>query len=505
MYAHSVTIGNLAEAQFAEIGTRGRQMITRLQVDGFKNLTSVDVAFGPFTCIAGPNGVGKSNLFDAIGFLCALSDHSLLDAALGVRAESGRAATASSIFHRTSAGTKGRMTLGVEMLVPHSGIDDLGQPAVAAYTFLRYDISLARAETGLEIEAETLSYVKKGDAATHLKFEHSRQWRESVVRGARRAPLISTQDDGRILLHQDKGRGYLGGGSPRPHLAKRLPRTVLSTANAAENSTAVLAKREMQSWRLMQLEPSALREPDSFMASAHLEPRGEHLPAALARLQKADPDVCEKVANRLSELLQGVSALRLDENERRELWTLMLTDTDGIEHEERALSDGSLRFLALAALAHDPAATGVICLEEPENGIHPTRVPAMIRLLGDLATDPMSGVGEENPLRQVIVNTHSPVVVGQVSQDDLILATSVRVHETGEKATVPSFRCLSGSWRQRSPFPMEVASKGVLHEYFSAFWGASGTVDGQPRPRRVLDRPEVQLLLPGFGGAADGD
>lgn len=41
-------------------------MLTRLKVSGFKNLVDVDVRFGPFTCVAGANGVGKSNLFDAI-------------------------------------------------------------------------------------------------------------------------------------------------------------------------------------------------------------------------------------------------------------------------------------------------------------------------------------------------------------------------------------------------------------------------------------------------------
>ena len=43
-------------------------MLTRLKVNGFKNLVDVDVYFGPFTCVAGANAVGKSNLFDAIHF-----------------------------------------------------------------------------------------------------------------------------------------------------------------------------------------------------------------------------------------------------------------------------------------------------------------------------------------------------------------------------------------------------------------------------------------------------
>ena len=75
-------------------------MLTRLKVSGFKNLVDVDVRFGPFTCVAGPNGVGKSNLFDAIRFLSALADRPLIDAALSVGDEGGRTADVRSLFHR---------------------------------------------------------------------------------------------------------------------------------------------------------------------------------------------------------------------------------------------------------------------------------------------------------------------------------------------------------------------------------------------------------------------
>ena len=37
-------------------------MLTRLEVDGFKNLVDFTIDFGPLTCIAGPNGIGKSNI-----------------------------------------------------------------------------------------------------------------------------------------------------------------------------------------------------------------------------------------------------------------------------------------------------------------------------------------------------------------------------------------------------------------------------------------------------------
>ena len=62
-------------------------MLLRLKVNGFKNLMDVDVHFSPFTCVAGANGVGKSNLFDAIRFLSLLASKTHTEAALSVLAE----------------------------------------------------------------------------------------------------------------------------------------------------------------------------------------------------------------------------------------------------------------------------------------------------------------------------------------------------------------------------------------------------------------------------------
>jgi len=59
-------------------------VLTRLEAHGFKNLLGFRADFGPFTCLAGPNGVGKSNIFDAVRFLSLLADHTLMEAALSV-------------------------------------------------------------------------------------------------------------------------------------------------------------------------------------------------------------------------------------------------------------------------------------------------------------------------------------------------------------------------------------------------------------------------------------
>src|SRR5260370_37854812 len=117
-------------------------MLTRLKVSGFKNLIDVDVSFGPVTCIAGANGVGKSNLLDAIAFLSALADRPLIDAALNVRDEEGRTGDVSSIFHRVGEIHDPTMSFEVEMIVPQKGVDDLGQSAQSSIKFLKYTMVL---------------------------------------------------------------------------------------------------------------------------------------------------------------------------------------------------------------------------------------------------------------------------------------------------------------------------------------------------------------------------
>jgi hypothetical protein len=264
-------------------------MLTRLKVSGFKNLVDVDVRFGPFTCIAGPNGIGKSNLFDAIRFLSMLADQPLVDAALAVRDEGRRTGDIQGLFHRSGGVLADQMAFEAEMIVPPTGVDDLGQPAEASITFLRYALTLAyrkeslgRSPGALEISKEELAQINLGDAREHLPFTHTPVWRRSAIRGRRTSAFISTEDNGHgrtIKLHQDGSSGR-----PRQFLAATLPRTTLSAVNATENPTALLARRELQSWRLLQLEPSALRRPDPFTAPTQLGADGSHLAATFIRV-----------------------------------------------------------------------------------------------------------------------------------------------------------------------------------------------------------------------------
>jgi len=491
-------------------------MLTRLHIKGFKNLVDVDIRFGPFTCIAGANGVGKSNLFDAIAFLSALSEKPLIDAALSVRDEGGKTGDIRNLFHRVADNFDEEMSFEAEMIIPKHGYDDLGQSAEATSTFLKYFLALRyrqdegqRAVGGLEIIEEKLTHIKQREAKKQIPFTKSTIWKNSVIYGKRGTPFISTDAGNRIIRIHQEGKG----GRVRAVLARTLPRTVISATNAAETPTATLVRREMQSWRLLQLEPSSLRAPDPFTSPTKLGSDGSNLAATLYRMGRVkDVDapasnssrsnsVYAKVANRLAELIDDVRELRIDRDENRELLTLFVSGKDGTAHPARALSDGTLRFLALAVLDLDPDSQGVLCLEEPENGIHPKRIPFILNLLRDISVNTDEEVGADNPLRQVIINTHSPEVVKQVHDDSLLIAELKQVSNSDKSYSVLSFSCLRDTWRAGIP-EAEIVQRGRVLEYLNPTPGADEATAQSTSPTskpvrhvRVMDRKDMQIPL----------
>ena len=139
-------------------------------------------------------------------------------------------------------------------------MDDFGQAAKPSTSLLTYTLRLRyRPESDrLLVESENLTHAKLGDFASFSAFPASAAFRNSVAIGARRGgPLISTDEArGAIMLHGD------GGSRGRPAPVGTSPLTVVGGTNTFDYPTVLAAKREMASWRMLQLEPSAMRSPD---------------------------------------------------------------------------------------------------------------------------------------------------------------------------------------------------------------------------------------------------
>ena len=131
----------------------------------------------------------------------------------------------------------------------------------------------------------------------------------------------------------------------------------------------------------------------------------------------------------------------------------------------------------------------------------------MLKLLKDLAVDPMLPIGEDNPLRQVIVNTHSPSVVGQVEESDLILA---ELRDSSSKAQrryrYLDFAALPNTWRTTAEGGVRAISKGALVEYLQPYRKDPDLYPPEDEPinvpmrrrrgKRVIDREDLQGYLP---------
>lgn len=469
-------------------------MLTRLRVKGFKNLVDVDIRFGPFTCIAGPNGAGKSNLFDAITFLGDLASMSIMKAASQARGTNGRISDFHSLFFKDSKGTFLPMVFIAEMIVPSRVIDDFDREAIPTATFLEYTLELRLSETHADssptdpiyIEQEGLLAINSSEAEKHLGFNPEPGWVKKHIfgPGRRRTAFISTEmpadlSQPSIRLFGDQTKK---GGPPFLVPARRSPQTIVSGANSSSHPTALAARSELRSWRLLQLEPSALRRFDNFGDDPYITSTGEHLPGALMRL-----DNHAEVSQRLSELLPDIVAVNVDADEKRQVKTLLLTMKDKETYTASSLSDGTLRFLALAVLALDPQFGGLLCMEEPENGIHPSRIPQMLRLVRSLSEGVEVDETEKSvaPIRQLIINTHSPLVVAELRDDELLFAETLKMKG---KAFV-NFKPLQATWRQNisEAAGAELITRGEIMSYLDGHRGSTRTNGNSPLIRRLAD------------------
>lgn len=477
-------------------------MLTRLRVKGFKNLREVDVRFGYFTCVAGANGVGKSNLFDAIVLLSDLASMPLVKAFGQARGTNGRTAEFGALFFRDGTDMPPRIEFIAEMIVPSEVLDDFDRKATPTASFVEYTLVLALNHDGgsaaskdaIHIEREELRAIGSSGAAKFLEFaggaELARDKRFVFGPGNRTTPFIQTTTEGDepvIRLFGEQGLdGKRRGGRALEVRARKSPQSVLSGVNLISHPTALAARREMQSWRLLQLEPSALRVPDQFSDEDQISATGEHVPNTLFRLGSYGD-----IANRLSDLVPGVHSVDVQEDVVRQLRTLSVTMADKRSYSASSLSDGTLRFLTLAVLANDPDAAGLVCMEEPENGIHPLRIPEMLQLVRSLSDADAAEHDDvaRTSLRQVIINTHSPLVVAEMLDDELLMAETLRL----KGVSFVNFKSLRGTWRSQGDAadPRAGIVRGELDAYLSGQASSRPRSPGKTRVRDHLDNRDL--------------
>src|SRR5207249_3177340 len=107
---------------------------------------------------------------------------------------------------------------------------------------------------------------------------------------------------------------------------------------------------------------------------------------------------------------------------------------------------------------------------------------------------------------QVIINTHSPAVVSQVADEDLLVAESKETVRSPGSFKRVCFSCLSDTWRAKPPANTSEVSKGKLLGYLNPVVpleeNRGPNKPSVQKPRRVIDRPDI---LPLFALMPNGD
>src|SRR5713226_9089934 len=427
-----------------EKGGREREiMLTQIEIDGFKTFNDFQVELAPFQVIVGPNGSGKSNLFDALLLLSHLADNDLSTAFQGLRGDAGE------LFTILPGGKSvERIRIAVEMLVDRKVRDDLGKEEKLKYTRLRYELEITQGTDipGLErlyVRHELLQAIPPDKDRWCKKYNLSSQNRwlpESIVPEA----IFIDTGDAHYLLEEDVNfhsdtpiinlypddnlypdSNLYPGGQIREYRAQYnswdLQRSVLSSVNTTNYPHIFAAREELRSLRFLHLNPEALRQSGSIKDPRFLSQDGRNLPTTLVRMQAEDEFALTDVSRDMANLVPGILKIRVEQDKSSDKYVIYAETSDQRSFSSQVLSDGTLRLLALATIKNDPQFQGTLCLEEPENGVHPQRLRKLTQLLRSMATNFTDLEEVDEPLRQVFITTYSPLFISLPEVVDSLL------------------------------------------------------------------------------------
>lgn len=341
-------------------------MLNRLHVRGFKSLADLEVSFPRLAVVFGPNAAGKSNLLEAVQAVARLgSSRTLSDALSGpirgypLEAFAFPPGGLPDLFKQKSAGFSVEVDVGV-----------------SKDAHFRYRIAVdIKPESGsLGVADEYLAVLTKrgeprGTPIIEKVGEQLRLRRKSKPAHPRHEPLG--------LNHSLLSDPRLGG---------------------EEYKSVQRCRSEFEGWRVYYLDPRvAMRSARAPADVTDIGDLGENIAPFLYRLRAEQPKHFAAVKRTMRSLIPSVEGLSVDLDDKRGTLDIQIRQ-GGANYSSRIISEGTLRVLALCALAANPWARGLIAFEEPENGVHQRRLDLIAQLLASLAIDQD---------RQVIVTTHS--------------------------------------------------------------------------------------------------
>lgn len=343
-------------------------MIKKLYVKNYKSLKDLDLELGKTNVLVGPNMSGKSNLIDCLKFLTHMCISGVSKAFLD------RGGFPEVAWKGEDSGPIS-FKLAIELEANEKKSEKRYE----------YEISIIGSHTGsISIKQEHLAVTSDGKTLTLLDL------RDGEVHG----------------IHADGSIAFRISDPRRSGLEFSVP-----------DWEGNELKNYISAWRYYRLLPAVMKKPNVTIAQQFLTENGENFSSWFMTLQTTYPDEFRLIKQVAKDVLPGLEEILTPPTQ---FGTTYVTTREKHLKQPIALlhmSDGEIVFLAWLSLIFAPAEFGapLFCIEELENHLH----PRLLETLVEVFTQKQSELDLQ--AAQVIVTTHSPLLVDKMNLDDLIV------------------------------------------------------------------------------------
>jgi len=333
----------------------------------------------PFTVVIGKNGVGKSTLFDAFGFVadCLSTD---VESACDDKQRGGFERMRSlgisepiyfEVYYREA---KGERPISYELAI---NLDNSGRPYVQS-----------------EVLKQRRKGQKHGRPYPFLRLDHGKGkvWKGEEAVEATGGEEDRAQEDVELTDLRQLGIATLGTLKEHPRI-KRF-------------------RDFLKGWYLSYFHPDAARSIPSAGAQRHLNIHGDNIGNVVQYMEREHKERFRSILQRIASKIPGVQSIKTIVTEDKRVLLQFNDSAFSDPFYAGQMSDGTLKIFAYLLLMEDPEPPPFICIEEPENGLYH-------RLLDSLAHELRSHATGKKNAPQIFVTTHQPYFVDALSPKEV--------------------------------------------------------------------------------------
>jgi predicted ATPase len=182
--------------------------------------------------------------------------------------------------------------------------------------------------------------------------------------------------------------------------------------------------------RLFALDANAAAAPVLLQPNLELAPNGANLAGVLDQLRDQDPERFEGLNEQVGRWIPEFDQVLFETPQQGHRSIALRTRKGGHRIGANQLSQGTLIALALLTIARLPEPPSIVCLEEPDRGLHPRLLRDVRDALYRLAYP--DGAQEKREPVQVIATTHNPYFLDLFREhpEEIVIAEKVGLDAT---------------------------------------------------------------------------